>query len=227
MLEAGPRFDRVDAVDAFFKAAIKVPECAYPNTPEAPHPVSNDPDGWYRQSGPDRFKSTYIKGVGGTTWHWLGTCLRLIPSDFRIRSAFGVQSDWPIAYSDLEPFYGQAEREIGVSGDSQETLGAPRSSAYPMGPIPQTFLDKTFARALEGSGYHVRATPQGRNSMERDDRPSCCGSASCIPVCPVQAKYDASIHVDRAEKAGASIAERTNAVSIALNPDRSVAFIGF
>ena len=34
------------------------------------------------------------------------------------------------------------------------------------------------------------------------DRPACCGNASCIPVCPVQAKYDATVHVDRAVAAG-------------------------
>ena len=62
--------------------------------------------------------------------------------------------------------------------------------------IPQTFLDKTFARALAGTHIEVRATPQGRNSQDRDDRPACCGNASCIPVCPVQAKYDATVHLD-------------------------------
>ena len=40
-------------------------------------PISNDLDFWYRQQGPDKFASTYIKVVGGTTWHWLGTCLAL------------------------------------------------------------------------------------------------------------------------------------------------------
>jgi glucose dehydrogenase len=53
-------------------------EClsAHPPGPEAEHPISNDPDYWYRQTGPDKFKSTYLKVVGGTTWHWLGTPLR-------------------------------------------------------------------------------------------------------------------------------------------------------
>ena len=130
---------------------IKVPECPYPPSAEADHPISDDLDHWYRQTGPDKFKSTYLKVVGGTTWHWLGTCLRHVPNDFRLATSYGRGVDWPVSYDDLEPFYGQAENEIGVSGDSGETLGSPRSGAYPMPPIPQTFLDKAYAHALAGT----------------------------------------------------------------------------
>src|SRR5689334_1857642 len=51
MLEAGPRVEREHAVVAFFNAAVKVPECAYPNTAYAPHPRSDNPDFYYVQTG--------------------------------------------------------------------------------------------------------------------------------------------------------------------------------
>ena len=221
ILEAGARVDRAQATQRFWDAPIKVPECPYPPSPQANHPISNDPDYWYRQVGPDKFKSTYVKVVGGTTWHWLGTCLRLVPNDFRLSTAYGRGVDWPIAYADLEPFYGQAEDEIGVSGDSDETLGSPRSTGYPMPAIPQTFLDKAYARALAGTQYEVRATPQGRNSADRDDRPACCGNASCIPICPIQAKYDATVHLARAEKRGAAIHAQTTATMVEVGSRRA------
>jgi choline dehydrogenase-like flavoprotein len=219
ILEAGARVDRAQATQRFWDAPIKVPECPYPPSPQANHPISDDPDYWYRQAGPDKFKSTYVKVVGGTTWHWLGTCLRLVPNDFRLSTAYGRGVDWPIAYADLEPFYGQAEDEIGVSGDSEETLGSPRSTGYPMPAVPQTFLDKAYARALAGTQYEVRATPQGRNSVDRDDRPACCGNASCIPICPIQAKYDATVHLSRAEKRGAAIHAQTTATLVEVGSD--------
>jgi choline dehydrogenase-like flavoprotein len=225
IIEAGARVDRAEATQRYWDALIKVPESPYPPTPEAEHPITNDLDYWYRQTGPDPFKSTYVKVVGGTTWHWLGTCLRHVPVDFRLKSLYGRGVDWPIAYDDLEPFYAAAETEIGVSGDSYEPLGSPRSTPYPMPAIPQTYLDKAFARALEGSGYQVRATPQGRNSQERDGRPSSCGNASCIPVCPVGAKYDASVHVDRALKNGAALYDRTTATFVETDPDGRIAAI--
>jgi len=227
ILEAGARVDRGDALGNFEAAAVKVPECPYPATPDAEHPVTDDLHHWYRQQGPQLFASTYLKVVGGTTWHWLGTCLRLLPSDFALRSRYGRGVDWPIAYETLESFYGEAEHEIGVSGDGAETLGSPRSSAYPMPAIPQSYLDKAFAKALAGSVYEVRSTPQGRNAVERDGRPACCGSANCIPLCPIHAKYDATVHLERAEASGAALHASTTATVVELDDDRNVAAIRF
>ena len=227
ILEAGEKVDRADGVQRFWDAAIKVPECPYPPTPAAMHPISNDPDFWYSQVGPDKFKSTYLKVVGGTTWHWLGTCLRFVPNDFRLKTAYGRGVDWPLSYANLEPFYAAAEAAIGVAGDASEPLGSPRSGAYPMPAIRQTSLDQAFAKALAGSAYEVRATPQGRNSVDRDDRPACCGNASCIPICPVQAKYDATVHLARAEAKGAALHDRTTATFVEIGPDRRIAAIRF
>ena len=86
ILEAGPRIDRGQALARYFQAPFKTPESPYEATSEADFPLTVEPGHWYRQSGPDPFKSTYLKAVGGTTWHWLGTCLRLLPNDFRMRS---------------------------------------------------------------------------------------------------------------------------------------------
>lgn len=226
-LESGKRIERSDAVQTFWDAAIKVPESAYPNDPTAPHPLSHRIGDYYQQMGPETFKSTYIKVVGGTTWHWLGTTLRNVPADFKLKSLYGHAVDWPFDYNALEPFYLAAEQEIGVSGDNNEDLGSPRSGDFPMPVIPMTYLDKQFAKALEGSKYQVRSTPQGRNSVDREDRPQCCGSGSCIPVCPVQAKYDATVHLAQAEAAGAVIYDQTTATRLNLGTDGQIASVDF
>ena len=223
LLEAGPSVAREDAVRKFRESLVKVPECAYPRTPEAMFPVTDRLTDWYRQSGPDLFRSTYLKVVGGTTWHWLGTCLRYLPNDFRLKTLYRRGIDWPFGYTELESYYGQAEQELGVAGDSSEDLGSPRSTAFPMPPIPQTYLDTVLTAKLDGSPYQVRSSPQARNSVLREQRPACCGSASCIPVCPVQAKYDATVHVTRAMKAGAVLHERTTAVRLALDRQDRIA----
>lgn len=227
ILEAGDAVDRANAVQAFQQAVVKVPESAYPPVPAAMHPVSNGQTQWYRQSGSERFKSTYLKVLGGTTWHWLGSCPRFIPADFRLKTQYGRGVDWPISYGTLEPYYLQAENELGVAGDSAEPLGSPRSGPYPMPPIPLTWSDKVIARALEGSRFEVRATPQARNSVVRDQRAACCGSASCIPVCPVWAKYDATVHLNRAIAAGATVLPRSPAVKLELSPEGRIAKVCF
>ncbi|WP_217994814.1 NAD(P)-binding protein [Methylogaea oryzae] len=227
ILEAGASVDRPAAVQRFREALVKVPECAYPRTAQAMFPVTDKPGDWYRQSGPDTFKSTYLKVVGGTTWHWLGTCLRYLPADFQLQSRYGRGVDWPLSYADLEPYYGQAEVELGVAGDSNEHLDSPRSTAFPLPALGQTYLDATFAKALAGSPYQVRATPQARNSIAHDGRIACCGNASCIPVCPTQAKYDATVHLARAQRAGAELHERCTAVGLDLDDRGHIAAVRF
>ena len=227
IMEAGAPVNRAEAVQTYWKALIKVPESAYPPVPQAMHPLTHEPKGWYQQSGPDLFKSTYLKLVGGTTWHWLGTCLRLLPSDFALHTQFGRGVDWPMSYAELEPFYGQAEQELGVSGDVTDDLGSPRSGGFPMAKIPPSYLDTVMGKALEDSPYHVRSTPQARNSEFRDQRMACCGSSSCIPVCPVQAKYDATVHVGKAVAAGAVLLERSTAVQLDVGEDGQISAVRF
>ena len=227
ILEAGPRIDRGKALRRYFQAPFKTPESPYAATPEADFPLTTDPHHWYRQSGPDSFKSTYLKAVGGTTWHWLGTCLRLLPDDFRLRSRYGQGVDWPLNYNDLEPFYLQAERELGVSGESSEDLGSPRSGGFPLPPIAMSYLDRVFGRAVSGTGYKVSETPQARNSRFREGRPACCGSASCIPICPVQAKYDATVHLARAERLGAALHASTTATFVAVDAQGRIEGVHF
>ncbi len=226
-LESGKRIDRYEAVERFWNAKIKVPESAYPNDPEAAHPLTHRIEDFYQQQGPELFKSTYIKVLGGTTWHWLGTTLRNLPSDFKLKSLYGQGVDWPISYDDLEPFYLAAENEIRVAGNSNEDLGSPRSGDFPMPQIPMTYLDKHFASALDGTPYQVSSTPQGRNSVYRQERPECCGNNSCIPICPIQAKYDATVHVALAESAGAQVHSETTATRLNVGSDGSISSVDF
>ncbi|HLR13617.1 MAG TPA: GMC family oxidoreductase [Burkholderiaceae bacterium] len=214
ILEAGAPVDRTQAVHNFWQAPVKVPESAYPPVPHAMHPTSDKLDDWYCQVGPDRFKSTYLKVVGGTTWHWLGTCLRLLPSDFRTFSEHGYGTDWPISYDEIEPAYVRAEHALAVAGDVKHELGSPRSAPYPLPPIPQSYLDTTLTQALHGTRFIVSPTPQARNSVAHDQRPPCCGSSSCIPVCPIQAKYDATVHLKKAIGAGAHLLDGCTVVRL-------------
>lgn len=223
ILEAGPRVRRAAALAQYRDALIKIPESPYPDAPFAPRPRSDDPDSYYLQNGPDKFGSAYLRQVGGTTWHWLGTTLRFVPDDFRLRSRFGVGLDWPLSYDDLEPWYCEAERELGVAGDPNADLDAPRSKPYPLPPMPLSYLDQRVAAALAGTPYTVQPTPQARNSQRYDNRPACCGSSSCIPICPIQAKYDATTHVAQAERAGAELVAEAVVSHLEVGPDGRIA----
>jgi choline dehydrogenase-like flavoprotein len=215
VLESGPSVDRGAAVDAFRSALVKTPESAYPDVPYAPRPSSLDIGGYYVQDGPDTFSATYERRIGGTTWHWLGTALRLLPADFEMKTAYGVGVDWPISYSDLAPFYDRAERALGVSGGPSQALP----------PIATSHLDSRVKTAVSHLGLDVTATPQARNSQAFDGRPPCCGNASCIPVCPIGAKYDGSVHARKAQQAGAKLVEQAIAYFIEVASGGKIAAI--
>ncbi len=69
---------------------------------------------------------------------------------------------------------------------------------------------------MKGSPFKINHTPQARNSVAIDSRPPCCGNnASCISCCPIQAKYDATVHLNKAISNGAKFIP--NAVAFHIN----------
>jgi choline dehydrogenase-like flavoprotein len=254
-------------LDQFYLSPAKVPNSPYPNLPTAPSPTvldissvhgtTPDSSGYFVQRGPMPFGSDYLRAYGGTTLHWLGTALRMLPADFETSTRYGQGIDWPITYKDLLPYYEKAEWEIGVSAEVEdqtpEALGihlARPSDAcgyfaegyhYPMHAIPCSYSDNYFAKGADGTaiatGYRadfadtaepgldflqikVSSTPQGRNSTPRAPEKvkggfnvggdlvdpflprgatgsfafkgqRCEGNSACIPICPIQAKYNA------------------------------------
>lgn len=223
ILEAGPVTDRAASVRRYHSGVY-----AYESPEWAPQPTASNPDYYYVQAGEVKFSSDYERCVGGTTWHWLGNCPRLLPSDFEMQTRFGVGIDWPMTYDDLESWYLQAENELGVAGDSEAESGSPRSGSYPMAPLPIASGDVLFQEAAQSLGYPLLATPQARNSVEGyQGRSICCGNGTCIPICPVQAKYDATYHLDLAVADGAQVLENAVAWHIDVDADGNVAGVHY
>lgn len=239
VLDAGPADpdSRRGYQDKFLRSVVKLPECPYPpyvddpSNQNAPRANSHMLFNWPSYGNPDRdgqiakfnqsshltvspgsaipFLSTYERIVGGTTWHWLGTCLRLLPNDFKMQSTYGRGIDWPIGYNDLIDDYGRAEHEIGVSADvadQKPIVTFPSGYSYPMPRIAPTYSDNQLDAWMTGLrlGWlnnqmpRMTNTPQARNSIFHDGRRACAGNTSCIPMCPIQAKYDATITLQKA-----------------------------
>lgn len=139
-----------------------------------------------------------VKAVGGSTLHWGGRANRLLESDFRTASLYGLGVDWPIGYADLEPYYARAEQEIGVSGTRHAT-DPPRSTDYPMPGFPPSYDDVVW-RPL-ATRIALRHSPHAIASVPYRGRSSCMAYASCN-VCPSGARYSADWHVREAEASG-------------------------
>lgn len=265
VLEAGaenpPNID--DYLERFYKSVFKVPETPYPPdlfTPPAnsldnltdpgtvnagrPNVLSllsfnwQDPTKAYLiQKGPLAFASTYDRVGGGTTRHWLGTSLRFVPNDFTMKTTYGREVDWPFGYDTLEPWYGKAEWEIGVSADKadQAYLGItfPADYNYPMPGIPVSMVDDAMSAVngttpVDGISLTVSPTPQGRNSQPYQSRRVCAGNTNCIPICPIQAKYDASVTMNDALQTGnVQVRYRSVANNILVGADGRISQIDY
>ena len=218
LLEAGPRIERATAVKHFYDSAVKGPNSPYPNQDYAPHPMhAHD---YMVQAGPDVFGGSFMRAVGGTTWHWTGFATRFRPNDFKTHSLYGVGQDWPIAYDDLLEQYLFIEREWGTAGDNAFDQGGPRhGQPFPLPPVPLAYADKVISDAITPLGYTMGPFSHARNSEPFDGRPPCCGSASCVPICPIGAKYDGHVHVAKAEAAGVRVLPQSLVEHIEVGPD--------
>lgn len=211
MLEAGPHIARQQVVNNFRQTPNKNNIIApYPSASYAPHPEYEPNNNYLISKGEFNYTIHYIRAVGGTTWNWKAAAWRYLPSDFDLKSRYGVGRDWPIGYEDLEPYYYQAEVELGVSGPSNDPksgndLGSPREHSYPMYQLPFSWNDQRFREVASAHGYQVVSEPVARNSQAYDNRPACCGSNNCVPICPIGAMYSAIVHVEKAQQAGVKI----------------------
>lgn len=268
-------------LDAYYAAAAKTPNSPYPNLPAAPRadvldlapvvPERPSTDGYLVQMGPIPFGSDNARSPGGTTLHWLGTTLRMLPNDFRMKTTYGVGVDWPFSYDDLRPYYEMAEHEIGVSGDVEDQKKLPIDESmfpddyvFPMKKIPTSYLDEVFRQniakaerpvVMNGDPYELEciSTPQGRNSVPNPKYrrtgaqwnsatkclemgttgrtyvpvgavwdpytgQRCEGNASCVPICPVQAKYNALKSLKKCDRSNLTILTQAVASRVLVHP---------
>ena len=135
--------------------------------------------------------------VGGGGTHADGKVPRFREEDFRLLSDYGPQDDahvddWPLTYEELEPFYSEVERAIGVAGRAgANPFAAWRSGPYPMPPGAPMYGAVLSSAAAERVGLHPYDAPTAANSIAYDGRPACNNCGHCAYFgCPIHAKGD-------------------------------------
>jgi gluconate 2-dehydrogenase alpha chain len=186
----------------------------------------------------------YGNQAGGGTVHYGTVSWRFHEDDFRARSQtierYGASAipqdsslvDWPLSYADLEPYYDQAEYDLGVSGKAGNVQGrkidggnvfeAPRRREYP---LPALHVDQSgviFDATARKLGYHPFPTPRAIISEPYKGRPACtyCGFCQAFG-CHVGAK--SSILVTKLPEADATgnFKLLTGAMCYRVNSDNS------
>ena len=229
----------------FYAAACKDNKSPYPDNPNAPMPSSTDVrklrrasrtrSGYLVQNGPLATDTTYTRVVGGTTMHWEGKTLRMLPEDFEMRTRFGQGRDWPLGYEDWRPttrrrsassasrptsrtrrtwastsspdyVYPDAEdaavlsRPDGRQGRRRDGRRARRRALCADRPQPPQARNGIPNPRYDGGKGYVAGRRGSTHQVEQGDR--CQGNINCVPICPVQAKYNAGKTLAKALQTG-------------------------
>ncbi|RQP21771.1 GMC oxidoreductase [Piscinibacter terrae] len=146
---------------------------------------------WEFDSGKSRPGQYYY--VGGLTKFFGAAMFRFRVEDFEeVQHEDGVSPAWPIRYSDLEPWYGQAERLFGVRGGQGADPTEPwRTTTYPFPPIPHEPVLASIEQRLRQASLHPSPMPA---AVDYGSGGKCqrCGTCDAFP-CRIGAKGDAEV----------------------------------
>lgn len=129
--------------------------------------------------------------VGGSSNFMSGYFNRLKPGDFKLKSKYGSIEganiiDWPLSYSELEPFYAKVEKVVGISGKVMaHSQMEPRSTAdFPYPPLAENFAASWVDQAALKLDYESLHLARAILSRPEDSRNACyysgyCGSHGC------------------------------------------------
>lgn len=171
---------------------------------------------------PERSSNPWTARVlGGGTMFFAGIAFRYRELDFaasRYLAADSLPASWPLDYRDLQIFYDEMERRLGVARADIGDPWQPPSAPAPLPPHDYDDRGQLIAEAGARLGLQPFPTPLAINSRPYDGRPACTRCSSCTEfVCPVGAKGDAVRRI--LERADNGFTVRTGARVIAMSGD--------
>ncbi|HZS53227.1 MAG TPA: GMC family oxidoreductase [Bryobacteraceae bacterium] len=181
---------------------------------EKQHPYTGTRYAWVR-----------ARTVGGKTTIWGRLALRLSDYDFKAKDRDGYGENWPLSYSDIEPYYDRVDEYLGVSGH-------PENLPY----LP----DSKFQRAvkLNDAEVHLRTTLKGmdrvltpyRAGVTTDGlkhnkyRSRCYGRGACnrhVGGCDIHAAFDSPTGLIRPAMDTGNLVMRANSTVYEVTVDKS------
>lgn len=122
-------------------------------------------DSWLDRHG-NSFDPGMFYNVGGSTKFYGGAMFRLRERDFEeLAHRRGVSPAWPYRYTDLAPYYDEAERIFGVHGDDRLDKSAPwRGTPFPYGAVNSEPIVEKMAERFRRHGLSPSALPLAVNA---------------------------------------------------------------
>jgi choline dehydrogenase-like flavoprotein len=150
---------------------------------------------WYNEDQPFRPETHYW--VGGNTKMFGAAMFRLREADFgEIEHEGGISPAWPVSYSDLEPYYTQAERLYSVHGQAGVDPTEPsRSAPYPHPPLPHEPRVQQLENDLKKLGLNPFPLPLGVRLGNEGDKQGAMTQLSTFDGYPDLTESKADAHV--------------------------------
>lgn len=132
--------------------------------------------------------------VGGPSVFYGAVSMRFRSGDFHPQEEIIGDSGavWPFEYTDLEPYYGRAERILDVSGATGvDPTEPPRTQPYPQPPSRLSETSRRIQAAAESLDLSPFRLPLAINYREAPDRTQCIACTTCDTfACAINAKND-------------------------------------
>lgn len=162
-------------------------------------------------------------GVGGSTLHWGAFVPRADPRDLAMHTEFGVGADWPLSAAELQPYYEEVERFLGVSGPDPYPWDPGRR--YPTGPVPVNGPGQLMQRGFSALGWRSSEAPIAALSTpyarpEYAARNACVNRGFCHQGCRNGAKATMDVtFLPWAVRSGAEIRPNSFACGVERNAE--------
>jgi choline dehydrogenase-like flavoprotein len=161
--------------------------------------------------------------VGGPSVYYGGVSLRYRELDFIGDRDVVADSGaaWPYRYDELEPYYADAERLLGIAGDDAVDPTAPRrSSAFPFTPASLAPVSKRVVDSGRSLGLSPFPLPLAINHVVAPGRPKCVACRTCDTfACAIEAKNDLATVVIR-PLLGRGLELWSRAIAVRLDAER-------
>jgi choline dehydrogenase-like flavoprotein len=180
---------------------------------EKEHPYTGSRYAWVRS-----------RVVGGKTNIWGRLALRLSDYDFKAKDRDGYGENWPISYSDIEPYYDKVDLYLGISGHPEHLPYLPDSKFQR--PVKLNASEVHLRETLKGmdrvlTPYRAGVTTDGLKHNKYRSR--CYGRGACgrhVGGCDIHAAFDSPTGLIRPAWDTGNLTMRTNATVYEVTVDK-------
>jgi choline dehydrogenase-like flavoprotein len=174
----------------------------YPLNEETMGMWANEKESPYTETKPFSWFRGYH--VGGRSLLWGRQSYRLNKWDFEANAKEGIAVDWPIRYSDLDPWYGYVEKFAGIQGSKENLEVLPDGEFMPA--MEMNIVEKDIAKRLKEHYNNERHMFIGRSANITEplhSRTNCQYRNRCWRGCPFGAYFSTqSSTLPAAERTG-------------------------